>query len=47
MKYGVRDGGAVLGLPELWADIRLDYDELEDRYDIQIGAGASKVTIRT
>jgi hypothetical protein len=24
-----------------------DYDELEDRYDIQIGAGASKVSIRT
>ena len=24
-----------------------DYDEREDRYDIQIGAGASKVTIRT
>jgi hypothetical protein len=24
-----------------------DYDEFEDRYDIQIGAGASKVTIRT
>ena len=24
-----------------------DYDDLEDRYDIQIGAGASKVTIRT
>jgi hypothetical protein len=28
-----------------WRDV--DYDELEDRYDIQIGAGASDVTIGT
>jgi hypothetical protein len=24
-----------------------DYDQLEERYDIEIGAGASKVTVRT
>ena len=25
----------------------LDYDRVEGRYDVEIGAGASKVTIRT
>jgi hypothetical protein len=26
---------------------KLDYDQLEGRYDIEIGAGANKVTVRT